>query len=196
MIIGVNGKINSGKSMVCQILRDLADRYGKRVEIKSFAYPIYRVVSDLVGVPIGEIKNKKKNHEKVRLDDVTTTYRSIMQTIGNGLREYGYHDIWLDSLFGVDNQKVSNELTWVNDWWIIEDLRYDNEAQRIKSLGGYVFQVRRNESEDNSHIAENSLLHWSDWDMVIENNYSGVDEAKAKIYLQLDEFVKEVLYGD
>ena len=196
MIIGVNGKINSGKSMVCQILRDLADRYGKRVEIKSFAYPIYRVVSDLVGVPIGEIKNKKKNHEKVRLDDVTTTYRSIMQTIGNGLREYGYHDIWLDSLFGVDNQKVSNELTWVNDWWIIEDLRYDNEAQRIKSLGGYVFQVRRNKSEDNSHIAENSLLHWSDWDMVIENNYSGVDEAKAKIYLQLDEFVKEVLYGD
>jgi hypothetical protein len=196
MIIGVNGKINSGKSMVCQILRDLADRYGKRVEIKSFAYPIYRVVSDLVGVPIGEIKNKKKNHEKVCLDDVTTTYRSIMQTIGNGLREYGYHDIWLDSLFGVDNQKVSNELTWVNDWWIIEDLRYDNEAQRIKSLGGYVFQVRRNESEDNSHIAENSLLHWSDWDMVIENNYSGVDEAKAKIYLQLDEFVKEVLYGD
>jgi len=196
MIIGVNGKINSGKSMVCQILRDLADRYGKRVEIKSFAYPIYRVVSDLVGVPIGEIKNKKKNHEKVRLDDVTTTYRSIMQTIGNGLREYGYHDIWLDSLFGVDNQKVLNELTWVNDWWIIEDLRYDNEAQRIKSLGGYVFQVNRNKSEDNSHIAENSLSHWSDWDMVIENNYSNVDEAKAKLYLQLDEFVKEVLYGD
>ncbi len=196
MIIGVNGKINSGKSMVCQILRDLADRYGKRVEIKSFAYPIYKVVSDLVGMPIGEIKNKKKNHTEVRLGDVTTNYRSIMQTIGNGLREYGYHDIWLDSLFGVDNQKVSNELTWVNDWWIIEDLRYDNEAQRIKSLGGYVFQVNRNKSEDNSHIAENSLSHWSDWDMVIENNYSGVDEAKAKIYLQLDEFVKEVLYGD
>ncbi len=196
MIIGVNGKINSGKSMVCQILRDLADRYGKRVEIKSFAYPIYKVVSDLVGMPIGEIKNKKKNHTEVRLGDVTTNYRSIMQTIGNGLREYGYHDIWLDSLFGVDNQKVSNELTWVNDWWIIEDLRYDNEAQRIKSLGGYVFQVNRNKSEDNSHIAENSLSHWSDWDMVIENNYSNVDEAKAKLYLQLDEFVKEVLYGD
>ena len=195
MIIGVNGKINSGKSMVCQILRDLADRYGKRVEIKSFAYPIYKVVSDLVGMPIGEIKNKKKNHTEVRLGDVTTNYRSIMQTIGNGLREYGYHDIWLDSLFGVDNQKVSNELTWVNDWWIIEDLRYDNEAQRIKSLGGYVFQVNRNKSEDNSHIAENSLSHWSDWDMVIENNYSNVDEAKAKLYLQLDEFVEEVLYG-
>ena len=77
MIIGVNGRINSGKSMVCQVLRNLADKYGKRVEIKSFAYPIYKIVSDLVGMPIGEIKNKKKNHTEVHLGDVTTNYRSI-----------------------------------------------------------------------------------------------------------------------
>ena len=81
------------------------------------------------------------------------------------------------------------------DWWIIEDLRYTNEAKRIKSLSGYVFQVVRNESEDNSHVAENSLSEWSEWDLIINNNYKTVDEAKAEIHKELDDFVKEVLYG-
>ena len=195
MIIGVAGKIDSGKSLVCSILRNLADQYGKKVEIKSFAYPIYKIVSDLTGLSVEEIKRRKKNHVTVQIKDKVTNYRSIMQTIGNGLRDHAYDDIWLDSLFGVDDQKAIRELTWVTDWWIIEDLRYINEAQRIKSLGGYVFQVKRDKSEDNSHIAENSLSTWSEWDLIINNNYKTVDEAKAEIHKELDDFVKEVLYG-
>ena len=184
MIIGVAGKIDSGKSLVCSILRNLADQYGKKVEIKSFAYPIYKIVSDLTDLSVEEIKRRKKNHVTVQIKDKVTSYRSIMQTIGNGLRDHAYDDIWLDSLFGVDNQKAMRELTWKTDWWIIEDLRYVNEARRIKSLSGYVFQVDRDESENNSHIAENSLSEWSEWDLIINNNYKSVDD-----------FVKEVLYG-
>ena len=195
MIIGVAGKIDSGKSLVCSILRNIADQYGKRVEIKSFAYPIYRIVSDLTDISIEEIKRRKKNHVTVQVKDQVTNYRSIMQTIGNGLREYGHDDIWIDSLFGVDNQEAMRELTWKTDWWIIEDLRYTNEAKRIKSLSGYVFQVVRDESENNSHVAENSLSAWSEWDLIINNNYKTVDEAKAEIHKELDDFVKEVLYG-
>ena len=195
MIVGVAGKIDSGKSLVCSILRNLADQYGKKVEIKSFAYPIYKIVSDLTDLSVEEIKRRKKNHVTVQIKDKVTSYRSIMQTIGNGLRDHAYDDIWLDSLFGVDNQKAMRELTWKTDWWIIEDLRYVNEARRIKSLSGYVFQVDRDESEDNSHIAENSLSGWSEWDMIIENNYKSVDEAKSEIHKKLDDFVKEVLYG-
>ena len=195
MIVGVAGKIDSGKSLVCSILRNLADQYGKKVEIKSFAYPIYKIVSDLTDLSVEEIKRRKKDHVTVQIKDKVTNYRSIMQTIGNGLRDHAYDDIWLDSLFGVDNQKAMRELTWKTDWWIIEDLRYVNEARRIKSLSGYVFQVDRDESEDNSHIAENSLSGWSEWDMIIQNNYKSVDEAKTDIHKILDDFVKEVLYG-
>ena len=195
MIVGVAGKIDSGKSLVCSILRNLADQYGKKVEIKSFAYPIYKIVSDLTDLSVEEIKRRKKDHVTVQIKDKVTNYRSIMQTIGNGLRDHAYDDIWLDSLFGVDNQKAMRELTWKTDWWIIEDLRYVNEARRIKSLSGYVFQVDRDESEDNSHIAENSLSGWSEWDLIIDNNYKSVDEAKTEIHKKLDDFVKEVLYG-
>ena len=195
MIVGVAGKIDSGKSLVCSILRNLADQYGKRVEIKSFAQPIYKIVSDLTDLSVEEIKRRKKNHVPVQIKDNVTNYRSIMQTIGNGLREYAYDDIWIDSLLGVGDQKAIRELTWKSDWWIIEDLRYVNEAQRIKSLSGYVFRVDRDKSEDNSHIAENSLEYWSEWDLIIDNNYKSVDEAKSEIHKKLDDFVKEVLYG-
>ena len=195
MIVGVAGKIDSGKSLVCSILRNLADQYGKKVEIKSFAYPIYKIVSDLTDLSVEEIKRRKKDHVTVQIKDKVTNYRSIMQTIGNGLRDHAYDYIWLHSLFGVDNQKAMRELTWKTDWWIIEDLRYVNEAQRIKSLSGYVFRVEREESEDNSHIAENSLEYWSEWDLIIDNNYKSVDEAKTEIHKKLDDFVKEVLYG-
>ena len=86
-------------------------------------------------------------------------------------------------------------MTWGNDWWIIEDLRYPNEAQRIKSLSGKLIRIERKKSEDNEHTAETSLDNWKDWDLVIENNYSSVEEAKKEINTQVESFVKEVMYG-
>ena len=195
MIIGISGKINSGKSMVSSVIKQLGREYNKKVTVKSFAQPIYRIVSDMTGLPIPEIKERKKSHSSIYIGDVNTTFRSILQVIGNGLREYGHSDIWLDSMFGADNNQAMTQLTNIDDWWIIDDLRYVNEAERIKSLGGYLLQVRRDKSESNSHQAENSLNSWNQWDMVIDNNYSTKDEARDRIHPLLDNFVREILYG-
>jgi len=196
MIIGVSGKIDSGKSLVCEVFGKLALEYNKRSVIKSFAAPIYRLVSDLTGISSGEIKGRKKRKEKLVIGDIETNYRSIMQTIGDGLRQYVGDDVWLNGLFGSGNQQAVTDLTWINDWWIIEDLRYPNEAEKIKSLGGYLIRVNRDDAQDNTHIAENSLSKWSEWDLIITNNYKSVDEARSEIHKIANEFVKEVLYGD
>ena len=194
-IVGISGHIGSGKSLVSSVFCDVLDSMGKRVLVKSFAYPIYKIVSDLTDLSIEEIKRRKRNHVTIQIKDKVTNYRNILQTIGNGLREYGGDDIWIDSLFGSDNDRVITDLTWVNDWWIIEDLRYPNEAQRIKSLSGKLIRIERKKSEDNEHTAETSLDNWKDWDLVIENNYSSVEEAKKEINTQVESFVKEVMYG-
>ena len=194
-IVGISGHIGSGKSLVSSVFCDVLDSIGKRVLVKSFAYPIYKIVSDLTDLSIEEIKRRKRNHVTIQIKDKVTNYRNILQTIGNGLREYGGDDIWIDSLFGSDNDRVITDLTWVNDWWIIEDLRYPNEAQRIKSLSGKLIRIERKKSEDNEHTAETSLDNWKDWDLVIENNYSSVEEAKKEINTQVESFVKEVMYG-
>ena len=39
------------------------------------------------------------------------------------------------------------------------------------------------------------LIKPSEGEIIIDNNYKSVDEARAEIYKKLDEFVKEVLYG-
>ena len=194
-IVGISGHIGSGKSLVSSVFCDVLDSMGKRVLVKSFAYPIYKIVSDLTDLSIDEIKRRKRNHVTIQIKDKVTNYRNILQTIGNGLREYGGDDIWIDSLFGSDNDRVITDLTWINDWWIIEDLRYPNEAQRIKSLSGKLIRIERKKSEDNEHTAETSLDNWKDWDLVIENNYSSVEEAKKEINTQVESFVKEVMYG-
>ena len=194
-IVGISGHIGSGKSLVSSVFCDVLDSIGKRVLVKSFAYPIYKIVSDLTDLSIEEIKRRKRNHVTIQIKDKVTNYRNILQTIGNGLREYGGDDIWIDSLFGSDNDRVITDLTWINDWWIIEDLRYPNEAQRIKSLSGKLIRIERKKSEDNEHTAETSLDNWKDWDLVIENNYSSVEEAKKEINTQVESFVKEVIYG-
>ena len=194
-IVGISGHIGSGKSLVSSVFCDVLDSMGKRVLVKSFAYPIYKIVSDLTDLSIEEIKRRKRNHVTIQIKDKVTNYRNILQTIGNGLREYGGDDIWIDSLFGSDNDRVITDLTWINDWWIIEDLRYPNEAQRIKSLSGKLIRIERKKSEDNEHTAETSLDNWKDWDLVIENNYSSVEEAKKEINTQVESFVKEVMYG-
>ena len=144
---------------------------------------------------IEEIKKRKRKHGTIQIKDKVTNYRSILQIIGNGLREYCGDDVWINGMFGSDNQRAITELTWVNDWWIIEDLRYPNEAEKIKSLSGKLVRVVRNESEDNQHTAETSLDNWNDWDLVIYNNYPNVEEAKEQIRTQLEVFVKEILYG-
>ena len=194
-IVGISGHIGSGKSLVSSVFCDVLDSMGKRVLVKSFAYPIYKIVSDLTDLSIDEIKRRKRNHVTIQIKDKVTNYRNILQTIGNGLREYGGDDIWIDSLFGSDNDRVITDLTWINDWWIIEDLRYPNEAQRIKSLSGKLIRIERKKSEDNEHTAETSLDNWKDWDLVIKNNYFSAEEAKRKIHVKVENFVKEVMYG-
>ena len=194
-IVGMSGHIGSGKSLTSEILHSILKEEGITVAVKSFAQPIYKLVSDMTGLPISEIKSKKRKHESLSIGEITTTYRGLLQMIGDGLRDHGSSDIWINSMFGVENQKAITDLTWINSWWIIDDLRYPNEAEKIKSLGGKLIRVERDESENNSHRAETSLDSWNDWDIVIKNDYPSVSEAKDKIRVHMKGFVKEILYG-
>ena len=58
-----------------------------------------------------------------------------------------------------------------------------------------MFQVVRDKAENNSHQAENSLSEWTEWDMIIDNNYPSKESAMDGVYPLLDSFVKEKLYG-
>ena len=56
--------------------------------------------------------------------------------------------------------------------WIITDVRFFNETQAIKDKGGILIRVNRDSDSKDSHVSENELITYKDWDYVIDNNYS------------------------
>ena len=179
MVIGISGKIKSGKSRVAKTLFKILKKEGRQVKIKSFAQPLYEVVSRLYDTDIKTIKKDKQENLPIYIHTrttnsgmVTTNYRTILQIIGNTARDYGDSDIWVNALFGYENKKINN-----NDYWIIDDMRYSNEAQRIRDLDGILIRVEKDLHQPNKHIAENSLDTWGDWDLIIENNF---DDKKRR----------------
>ena len=179
MVIGISGKIKSGKSRVAKTLSKMLKEEGKQVKIKSFAQPLYEVVSKLYDTDIKTIKKDKQENLPIYIHTrttnsgmVTTNYRTILQVIGNTARDYGDSDIWVNALFGYENKKIDN-----GDCWIIDDMRYSNEAQRIRDLNGILIRVEKDLHQPNEHIAENSLDTWGDWDLIIENNF---DDKKKR----------------
>ena len=192
MVIGFHGKIGSGKSLIASICKELLEESGLKVRVKSFAQPIYDVISELYEMDVDEIKTHKRKGTTLFIDSKgkeishselykTSNFREILQTIGNGMRNYGHENVFVDSLFGTFTEKI------IDDWmdgvkpWIIDDLRYPNEAERIRSLDcGKLFKIVREKSEDNSHQAETSLEDWEDWDYIIENNWPNLEVSKQE----------------
>ena len=96
MVIGISGKIKSGKSRVAKTLFKMLKEEGKQVKVKSFAQPLYEVVSKLYDTDIKTIKRDKQENLPIYIHTrttnsgmVTTNYRTILQIIGNTARDYG-----------------------------------------------------------------------------------------------------------
>ena len=196
MVIGLSGKIRSGKSRVAKIFKEVLEENGKTCEIKSFASPIYEIVSKLYRTGIKTIKREKQKNWPVYIHNsrtpsglILSNYREILQIIGTTARDCGDEDVWVNSLFGCDNEKVMGEFTWATDYWIIDDVRFPNEAQRILDCNGKLIRINRSDAEDNKHIIENSLNDWDKWDLVIENNHT----SKKKRNKELIQIIKEFL---
>ena len=199
MVIGLSGKIRSGKSRVAKIFKKVLEKEGKTCEIKSFASPIYEIVSELDRTDVEQVKKDKRDNLIVLMnnsryngagsDFFASSYREILQKIGTTARDRADEDIWVNALFGYDNEKVKGDFTWTSDYWIIDDVRFPNEAKRILECNGKLIRINRPDAEDNEHIIENSLNDWQDWDLVIENNIS----KKKKRKKELTKIVKEFL---
>jgi hypothetical protein len=57
---------------------------------------------------------------------------------------------------------------------VVPDVRFPNEARAIKNWGGLLIRVDRAVAGASGgiegHASENSLISWTDWDVVIPNN--------------------------
>ena len=164
-LIGLSGYARSGKDTVAGIIEIL---YGhqKRAfadNVRSFVYRInpsirpfrgHDRLANLVDA-YGWEEAKQSNEVRYLLQETGTTARTMF-----GL------DVWLDSLFATIPE---------TDSVVITDVRFTNEAERIRSMGGVLYRVKRpGVYPANDHISETDLDDYP-FDAVLLNDGSVVD---------------------
>jgi len=156
MIIAFSGYGGSGKDTAAEIIRVIDSDY----EIKKFAGKLKQVATILTGVKDFEDKN---GNISVNISGYRTKVdkRTYLQLLGSDCIRTAFPDAWVDALF-LDYQNYNLPK------WLITDMRFDNEYNRVKQLGGYVVRINRGKPA-NDHDSE-ILLDSHEFDYTIDNN--------------------------
>ena len=182
-LIGISGKMGSGKDTVGDIIRILTSGvlvsndtvehtikistnitgWGSPWIIKKMAGKLKFVASILSGVPMHLFEDQEFKKQKMDPEWGDITYREFLQKIGtDALRDKVHEEIWANSLF-VDQNDDSQ--------WIVTDVRFPNEAVAIKKRDGILIRVNTTrECVVSDHPSETSLDNYEDFDYVIDNS--------------------------
>lgn len=145
MLIGILGRINSGKDTVA---RELVETYGFRQD--SFASTLKDITAQIFGwdreLLSGGSAESRAFREEVdewwaeQLGMPNFTPRLALQLIGTDVFRNNFHtDIWV--LSAMRRYKEGENV-------VISDARFPNEVQIIRSLGGHIIQVDRGEEPE------------------------------------------------
>jgi phosphomevalonate kinase len=186
--VAFSGKRLSGKTTAAKVLNEFGFL---RV---NFASPLKQEVADAFRVDVMDVYLNKER------------YRQALQERGEARRK-------ADSAYWINrfDQHLKASYFDPDDHFVLDDLRYQNEAQWLRKNGWklirievspHILQQRRAEKlgEDydispDLHISELDLDYWTDWDYVIHNDYSldifRTDVKETFASLLLDEVTDE-----
>lgn len=148
LIIGLSGKIGAGKTTLA---RAFAARAPGRL-VYSFAEPLKRVVASLYGATAEQLFGGEKNSPSPYPG---WTWRQIVQHVGMMHRDVDPL-VWIRRTFGAI-------AAFGDHVAIIDDVRFVNEADAIRSRGGVVVRLDRVGVVD-QHVSETDLDDYAfDW---------------------------------
>jgi len=161
LIIGISGKIGTGKDTVAREIIKAFPEYNFRKV--SFGYNVKKIVSILTGIDMRTILSRKIKNEF--LSEWGYTVGEMFQIIGtDSIRDNLTENAWIYSLF--NNIKDGENI-------IITDVRFKNEAYSILNRGGYLIRLTgESMSKDNrktEHKSETELDNFNMFDMIYEN---------------------------
>lgn len=184
-LIGISGKIGSGKDTAAEIIQHLTNPMGLDMfpyEVKKFAGKLKIIASILTGIPVEKFEDqefKKQylgedwNYQIDKFNPIQKmTVRELLQKLGtDALREGLHNNVWVNALLADYNE---------NSNWLVTDTRFPNEAEAIKNLGGVVLRIERSTCQLGTHPSETALDNYT-FDYVIHNNGSKEDLEKELV---------------
>lgn len=182
MVIGISGKIGSGKDTFADLfISYIKNKHGIAFENKKFAYNLKKIVSILTGVSMEDVLSREGKLKY--LPEWGMTIGEMQQKVGTeAIRNNIHANAWVLSLFGTYNEG--------EDFWIITDVRFKNEANIIKERGGII--IRLNGDPLNSKSGDNrNMTHQSEIDL---DDYDGFDYVYDNVppISKLHEFVQKI----
>lgn len=158
MLIGLNGKKQSGKDTVAQFMLDWAKTNDFNARRVAFADQLKVSAARALGFPeddalvfCNELKSSGVVSVKCLEYSFEISGREFLQRYGTEAhRELFGDDFWI-------HQVISEDLDHSNELLIVTDVRFPNEADAIHCAGGDVIKMVREGSEEDSHPSEQDL---------------------------------------
>lgn len=163
MIVGLSGYARSGKD---EAAKALVSHGYRRVAFADALRNILYVTNPLIPRQDFHVVERLRSIvDNLGWDDAKDTYpeiRRLLQVLGTeGGREIMGENIWVETAF----KDVSP-----GDDVVLTDVRFMNEGDYIKSLGGAVIKVvREGFGPVNAHISDNAMESY-EFDYTINNN--------------------------
>lgn len=185
-LIGLAGPAGCGKSEAAQFI---AQHFGWGIH--AFADPLKRMVASLLNVTSEEFERRCQDRafKESPILGLNKSPRQLLQTLGTEWgREMIHPDVWL----------VMTQLQVFSDEWmnrypgvVIQDVRFENEANWLRLQGGLLVHIRR-EGIDAvaAHSSEKGVDQWAG-DAVI-NNDADICALHNKIFHLVDKYSQEV----
>lgn len=176
MIIGLTGKMKSGKDTTA----DIITKYVKEPRITSMAEPLKRLCVETLGLSWNDVWTQEG---KARYNNLWgMTNREILQKIGTDAMRNGFDpDIWVKCAY-IYLQK--NDYKCYNV--IITDIRFPNEAQMVKDMGGIVVYIDRDIYQESTHESEKDLpLQYIDTVLL---NHGSLDDLENQVINMLKNY--------
>lgn len=127
-------------------------------KLKDVCYQLYKWAGMMPG-PWYEETSERRKLKEVILPKLGKSPRQIWIAFGNEVKAAAYLGTWLDYLLQGTEA----------DFLVVSDMRFPNEADRIRSLGGVVVKIVRPDVPHTSDAADDPLLDYPNWDHTITN---------------------------
>jgi hypothetical protein len=184
MLIGLGGKLQSGKDTVFNIIKE----FHPEAEKFYFTKKMKESAAALFGID-PELWEKYKNDELESLLTLELGKGEVVihMTIRQFLQRYGTEahrnifgeDYWLDDI-------MPEDFDHSNRFVVVKDMRMPNEIERIIELSGFTVKVEKNGLENSDHPTENEIPdELIDWHL--DNNGSR-EELKNNVKTMLRVF--------
>lgn len=174
-LIGISGLAHTGKDTLANFLKEKR----KEIVIESFATPIKEIMVNYFGFTREQVYDQKLKEIEDKFWNITP--RKLMQLIGTEMfRKNFRYDVWVK----VFEKKILNN---PNNFFVVADVRFNNEAEMVIRNNGIVIKILRNSdnvvnvSHESEKGIDENLVH-----IFLDNNGDLNDLKKnANIILNL-----------